>query len=345
MNDARKSDSGQVLVMSVFMITVMLLFMGVLIDGGNVLLQRRNLQGNADGASLAAAYELANNTGSAYSVAQSYVGTNNPADSATVDQINILNNNTKVTVQVSRQVPGTFLSLLNISAPTVRAQASAEVASLAPSATTGMLPMAFMRGSYTMGQNDVVKFDGNEIGNRGLIAPDNNPPICAKSTGASDTQNLIESADYGGFDSCAYKINDTVPTETGNKAGQARTGFDTRVPSSNTDSFTDLFKYDENTGHWAVTDMNNPRVGIVPVIENIDGTTIWPSGSSTNVRIVGYVLVYIGETSAAGFPPYTDNGKDVWVTPVSALLPADFAGVTSTSTGFADEPIAIHLVS
>ena len=42
------------------------------------------------------------------------------------------------------------------------------------------------------------------------------------------------------------------------------------------------------------------------------------------MRILGYMLVYIGHPTLNGHPAYTENGKSVWVTPVRPLLPEDF---------------------
>jgi hypothetical protein len=70
--------------------------------------------------------------------------------------------------------------------------------------------------------------------------------------------------------------------------------------------------------------MDSPRVGWIPIIENLDGSTEWPNGNS-DFRVLGYLMVYIGDRDAGSpYPPYSDNGKEVWLTPVAAAMPPDW---------------------
>lgn len=343
-NNERHGERGQVLALTALFSIVILMFVGVVVDGGNAFVKRRDLQGNADAAALAGAALLDQSDGRARQTAREYVIDNNPQDAARVDKIETEDESNSITVRVRRQTPGIFSGLFTDGTPTIRATATAEMAYMSASASNGMLPMALMRGSYTVGENVNVKFDGNATGNRGAISPDQNPPHCVISSGANDFKNIIMSEAHGGIDACAYEIGDTVQTETGNMSGPTQSGFDSRIPSSNHDSFNDLFSYDAQTGRWSVNDMSNPRVGIVPVTENTDGSTNWPGGSK-DIRILGYMLVYIGKTDESGYPPYTNNGKDVWITPVRALLPSQFGEITSHSPHFEDQPVAIHLTN
>lgn len=336
-------EHGQTLVVSMLMLTVILASAAVAIEGGNLLLQRRNLQGNADAAALAAAAHLPESSGLADATARSYVTTENAADGAAVDDVDITNNSTEVRVAVRKQSDGSFFDFLGMSPPIVRAEATAGVGMMATSASQGMLPLAFMRDAYTLGSSAEIKTDTPGSGNRGAIAPYNNPPHCYTSSGGSDFRELIMGDGNGGMDACAYDIGDTLPSEPGNMSGPTRTGFDTRV-GSNTDSFDDLFTYDAAAGRWSVRTMDSPRVGIVPVVENLDGSTSW-TGGSTNLRVTGYVVVYIGKMdSPPDYPAYTNNGKSVWVTPVAATLPEDFGEITDWYEGSGDEPVAIHLI-
>jgi Flp pilus assembly protein TadG len=339
-----RGEAGQTMVVAVLVLTVVLGSAALAIEGGNLFLQKRNLQGNADAAARAGAAHLPSSTGQANTTASSFVTNVNAADGASVGSITFAESNTNITVNVEKQVDGSLLDLLGIAPPTVRATATAEVAMMAPSASQGMLPMAFMRGSYTPGQNAEVKFDGTFTGNRGATAPFNNPPYCVTSAGAADFRNLIISDEFGGVDACSYDVGDTLPSEPGNMSGPTRQGFSTRI-GSNTQSFSDLFTYDASLDRWSVSDMSSPRVGVVPVVENLDGSTTW-TGGSTTLRVTGFVLVYIGKTdSPPAYPAYTDNGRSVWVTPVRALLPSEFGEITDWYSGNGDEPTAIHLVN
>jgi hypothetical protein len=85
-----------------------------------------------------------------------------------------------------------------------------------------------------------------------------------------------------------------------------------------------VYGVDPDTGMHTIERPNSPRIGIVPVIENLDGSNDWPNGSKP-IRILAYMLVYIGKVdSPPSYPSYTNNGKNVWVTPVRPILPAEF---------------------
>jgi hypothetical protein len=113
-----------------------------------------------------------------------------------------------------------------------------------------------------------------------------------------------------------------IDTEPGNMSGPTRQGFDDRI-GNNSDTFNQVFGTDPDTGFQTIEKLDSPRLGIVPIVENSNGTNSWPNGKK-QVRILGYMLVYIGKTDTAGNPPYTNNGKSVWVTPVRPILPENF---------------------
>lgn len=323
-------------------ITVLLMFSAIVIEGGNLLLQRRNLQGNADSAALAGAAYLPAESAEATNTARTFVTDNNASDQAKVDGITLANSDTELKVDVRRKVHGSLMGLLGVAPPTIRATATAAVAKMSPSASEGMLPMAFMRDSYTLGDNAEVKFDGTNSGNRGAIAPDNNPPHCVNTSGASDFSDIIRSEAQGGIDACAYAPGDTLPSEPGNMSGPTRQGFDDRI-GGNTQSFEEVFDYDATTGRWSVIDSTSPRIGLVPIVENMDGSNTW-DGGRVDLRVIGYVMVYIGKTDdPPTYPAYTDGGKSVWVTPVAAILPDEWSQIGEWYDGNGDEPIVLHL--
>lgn len=318
--DNRAHEAGQTLVFMTVFIAVIFAFMAVVIDGGNYLLVRRNLQGNADAAALAAARELTQSQAQAQLVAEDYITTKNAGDGAVVDSIDFPSSDT-MTVTVQRTEVGQFLKFFGMNAPTIRATATVQVRMMG--ARAGMLPLAFMRDSYTIGQNAEIKSASAGTSNRGAVSPDNDPPSCNTSNGANDFRNLIKGSANGGIDACAHAPGDQINTEPGNMSGPTRQGFDDRI-GSNTDSFDDVFTYDATTYSYIVSKPDSPRLGIVPVIENTNGTNNWPNGKK-KIKILYYMVVYIGKTDdSPDYPAYTDNGKSVWVTPVRAVMPADW---------------------
>jgi len=82
-----RQEDGQALVLCVLVLAALLGIASLAVDGGNALLQRRNQQGVADAAALAAVRELPVSTSTADSVARDYATTKNSADASTVDQV------------------------------------------------------------------------------------------------------------------------------------------------------------------------------------------------------------------------------------------------------------------
>lgn len=339
--DRRPAEEGQTLVVASFFFVVLISLAGVLIDGGNYLLERRDMQGVADAAAMAGAREIPRSSGLAENMARDYIVNQNSAEGATARRIDVSGN--RIEVVTERRVEGAFTQFLGVETPTVSARAVAEYSQAA--ALEAMLPLAMMRDSYTIGANTEIKTDTNNTGNRGAIKPHGGNANCDRSSGANDFANFVKTSKYGGVDACAVMPGQTVETETGNMAGKAREGFNARI-GTNSQSFDDVFEIDpQQPDRYKAKDPTSPRIGIVPVIENEDRSTTWPKGQSTPVRIVAYVLVYIGHTGRAGNPAHTNNGKEVWVTPLKTILPENLrAEYSQTFNGFDDAPVSIRLV-
>jgi hypothetical protein len=300
---------------------VCLCFVGVVVDGGMYYFERREMQGSADAAALAAVRELPGSTSQASNVANDYVTSKNSAAKGLVRSVQFSDSNRTVKVTVHKAGTSGFGELLGVNNPDISASATARVQMMGP--RPGMLPLAFMRDSFEIGENYDIKFDKNATGNRGAIAPDM-MPNCGEASGASDFGKLIRGSAYGGIDACATPIAETLDTETGNMTGQTKAAFQDRIGSSNTDAYEDVFGTDPATGFQTIEKPNSPRIGIVPVIENINGGTSWPNGQSQPIRILAYMLVYIGDRNDPPYYPATTDGKTVYVTPVRPILPADF---------------------
>lgn len=310
-----RREDGQSLVLVALLMPVICLFAALVIDTGYWMVVKRNLQGDADAAALAAVRDLPGSQSAAAATAREYVEQRNADDAADLASIDI--QSARITVNVERETPGAFMAMFG-QTPTIRAVAAAQTLQL--QSAVGMLPLALMRDSYTVGSEIDIKTDGSSS-NHGPIAPDHGPPSCPASSGSSDYRQLL-TGPFGGLPACEYDFGDIVPTQTGNVSGPTRQGLDSRM-GSNSDSFDDVFELDSATGVYTLVKPDSPRVGLIPVVENMNGSSTWPSGTA-QLRIVSYVLVYIGKTSNSGNPAYTNNGKDVWVTPVRAALPSDY---------------------
>ncbi len=336
-----QSEDGQTIVLSVLFLVVLLGFAALVIDGGSFMLSNRNLQGAADSAAMAGIRDLPSSSAEALATAESYAKDKNTAQDDVQTVAAQVNGIDELEVTVTREASGHLINLLGIGEPTIAATATARLNTF--NGGMGMLPVALMEGEFTMGEPASAKFDSSATGNHGVIAPTNTPGECDASNGANDIANLIRGEfAAGGLTSCTYAVGETVPTEPGNLAGQARQGFNDRIPDDNTESFDDVFEWDPELNRYLVKLPDSPRLTFVPVTTNIDGTTEWPNGASEDIEIVSYVMAYIGytgpgdepECSGGGgtcnthdaiYPPYSHNGKRVWIVPVEAVLPQDFS--------------------
>ncbi len=317
---ATDRERGQTIVVFVVFLIVLLCFVGVVVDGGMYYVERRDMQGTADAAALAAVRELPMSTGQATARAKDYVDSRNGDADGTLESITFDDSARMVTVVVGKTGTQNFGGVMGLSAPHITATATARVQMVG--AMPGMLPIAFMKDNFTIGENEEIKWDDPGNGNRGPIAPQMQPS-CGIASGGNDFGDLIRGEDNGGINACGTEVGGLLPTETGNMTGPTKKGFGDRL-DGNTQSFDDIFSLDATSGRYVIDEPDSPRIGIVPVIENTDGSSEWPNGKK-DVRIVSYMLVYIGDRDTAGYP--ATDGKSVWVTPIQALLPQDF-GVT-----------------
>jgi hypothetical protein len=315
-----RGEAGQTLVVMAIFMVVLLSFVAVVIDGGMFFMQRRSIQGDADAAALAAVRELPAHQATATSIAEQYAEVENH-DDASLESVNITENGTKIQVVLTTQGNASFTELLGKAPPTIRTRATAKVQMMGP--RPGMLPIALMRDTFTLGAEANIKDDGTGSANKGPITVQLGS-ACGFGNGANDFRDVIAGSAHGGIDACAMPIGTVADTEPGNMAGPTRQGFDNRI-GSNTDSFSDVFELDSSTGLYTIKKPDSPRIGIVPVVEQPNGSNTWPAGRKP-IKILAYMLVYIGKNGTAGYPAYTNNGKDVWVTPIRAILPNNFGG-------------------
>lgn len=334
----KRSESGQTLVFSIVFLAVLMGFAGIVIDGGMFFVERRDMQGDADAAALAAVRELPASTGLASSVAVDYVENQN-TDDANSGGVTITNNSTRIQVIAEREVEGAFMGFFGISTPTISASATAEVKQTG--ALPQMLPFGLMRDDYTLTTpptNTQIRDDNTS--RRGLIYPDVEPD-CSRTNGGNDINQMIRTTIEGGLDACAMTLGSQVRTKPGWSLGSVRSGFNTRI-DTNTQAITDVFELDPATGRYIIKDPTSPRLGVIPIIENLDGTTAW---GDKEARITGYTIVYIGDTSGGPpYPPYRDNGRQVYISPMATILPEDWEVDFTTYDAANPAPVAYTLV-
>lgn len=322
------------------MLAALLGIASVVVDGGNALLQRRNQQGVADAAALAAIKDLPASWVAAEATARSYATTRNSADASVVDSVVVTTTSASscdggfgvatvppwgVCVVVHTTATGAFSRLLGIDVFEARARAIAKLSQV--SALGAWLPFGVRQGAFTTSpptQLTVTPADqSRNVG--GAI----NPPAGdqCKFYGGDGISDVIRSASFGGVDACPITIGQSIETQTGIASGNiTNKGFDARI-GSNTDSFSDVFGQNAD-GTYYVKSPDSPRLGVIPIAQDSNGN--WPLTGGATMTMVGYSLVYIGDMSSPpNYPAYSGSGSRlaIYLTPVNAPLPDSWRGV------------------
>jgi hypothetical protein len=354
----RQGERGQALVLSVLMLAALLGIASLVVDGGNALLQRRNQQGVADAAALAAVRDLPANTLTADSTARSYATTQNSADASIVDEVHVTSTTTgscdggfglvtlapaSVCVVVHTNTQGVFSRVLGLDIWQEGARAIAQASQVRGAG--GWLPFGVRLGAYT--DDPPTQFTitpSDQSHNVGGAVNTPAGPDC-KFYGGDQISDVIRSAAHGGADACPIPIGDSIQTQTGVSTGNiTNKGLDARI-GSNTDSFSDVFGQDASGGYY-IKAVDSPRLGLVPIADDPSGN--WPLSGNASMTMRGYVLVYIGDTTRPpDYPAYSGNGSKLtlYMTPVNAPLPDAWTAVLGDYSPSNPSPLVYRLVS
>jgi len=340
------------------MLAALLGIASLVVDGGNALLQRRNQQGVADAAALAAVRDLPSNTLAADSTARNYATTQNSADASIVDEVHVTGTTTgscdggfglvtlapaSVCVVVHTNTQGVFSRLLGLDIWKEDARAIAQASQV--TGAGGWLPFGVRLGAFT--DDPPTQFTitpSDQSHNVGGAVNTPAGPEC-KFYGGDQISDVIKSARYGGVDACPIVIGQSIQTQTGVSVGNITTkGLDVRI-GSNTDSFSDVFGQDAG-GNYYVKKMDSPRLGIMPIAQ--DTSENWPLAGNATITVKGYVLVYIGDTSKPpNYPAYSGNGNGlkIYLTPVDVPLPDSWSATVGDYSASNPSPMVYRLVS
>jgi hypothetical protein len=356
----RRRDDGQALVFCVLLLAALLGVAALVVDGGNALLQRRNQQGVADAAAMAAVRELPGSTLNADAVARDYATTKNSADGSSVDQVVATGSGSSscdaglgamtlgpasVCVIVHTTSKGALSQLFGLDIWKAQARAIAQASQV--TGIGGWLPLGARAGAYKNKpptQLTITPGDGsNNVG--GMI---NTPagPDC-KFYGGNQISDVIKGAAYGGANACPISIGQSIQTQTGVSTGNITKGFDARI-GSNTDSFSDVFGQDAS-GNYYIKKVDSPRLGIMPIAQ--DSTGNWPLAGNAAMTVKGYLFVYIGDTTnPPTYPAYSGKGNSgdplkIYLTPVDATLPDGWLAELGDYSASNPSPMVYRLVS
>lgn len=328
-----RPESGQTLAINIFFLIVLIGIAGLVVDGGNVLLQRREAQGTADAAALAGVLDVTRSRADAEVIARDYASNRNGSGTS-LDQVTATASSTStcgsrtlprysVCVRVRRAQPTFLAQIVGIDSTNAAALAIASASQV--QSIAGWLPVAVRDGQWSSGTQLSVR--PNEPGAVGGAINTPAGTSCAFS-GGSVIGQVIRGRRFGGLDACPVEIGQTIQTQTGVQNSQwTNQGFDPRL-GSDTDRFEDVFQFDPTTGKYIVLKPNSPRVGVIPIVS---AESQWPLSGNANIRVISYVLVYIGKRDNPNIlAPYTGQGNNqqnqltVWLTPVEAVLPENW---------------------
>jgi hypothetical protein len=354
----RRGERGQALVLCVLVLAGLLGVASLVVDGGNALLQRRNQQGVADAAALAAVKDLPGDAAAADAAARAYATTENSADGSVVDSVTITGSTSStcdggfgatvlapssVCVVVHSDAKGVFSGLLGIDAFKASARAIAKVSQV--TGVGGWLPFGIRQGAYDADTPTQVAITPSDQ-SRNVGGAVNTPAGSdCKFYGGDGISDVIRGARFGGVDACPITIGQPIETQTGVTTGNiTNKGFDVRI-GGNTDSFSDVFGQDAD-GNYYVKNTASPRLGVIPIAKDTSGN--WPLTGGATMTMTGYVLVYIGATTRPpDYPAYSGSGSrlTIYLTPVNAPLPDGWGAILGDYSAANPSPLVYQLVS
>lgn len=209
-----KEEDGAVIVLVAAAMAVLMGMTALVVDVGNLVLVKNKLSNACDAAALAGARELPA-TSDAEAKALEYLQYNGVAPEEAT--ITISDDNTKITVQASRQVNYTFARILGINSSTTSARAAAVFGSI--SSISGVVPFGIPDQHLVFGQEYQLK-----AGTHDDYGPGNYGALALEMPGASSYKNNL----MYGYDG-KIAVGDWIATEPGNMTGPTRDGIEYRI--------------------------------------------------------------------------------------------------------------------
>jgi Flp pilus assembly protein TadG len=320
-------ERGQAVVIIAIFMLALLGVAALVIDYGNVALQRRALQNSVDASALAGASSLAGGWTSGQQAAQSvYLLNGSSSDQVTYQQSTDFTSGDSVTVSSTRSVPTFFAAVLGINSAKVSATATATIQSFTQvNAGVGVMPWGVLQGSYTPGQNYPIYTKDTANANNGAISlPYELGQNCPVPSGANAYSNEIS----GDLTTCPISVGETVNTKPGNNSGPTAQGLNARIDTWETVNQVVQFNADGTT---TLIDPNSQQLVLIPILTNQAGQSAWPNGSSAPMTVVGFAWFVITSCGDPAHPTYCANSDGKQVNGVFVNLDSDPTVGTSGS--------------
>jgi Flp pilus assembly protein TadG len=196
-HDPDASERGQLLVIFALALVALIGMVGLIIDGGDTALQRRDQQNVADAAAMAAGYAYVNNLDEV-AAAHSVAAANGYVDGQNGTTVTVTSGSDSITVDVSRPHRNYFSGILGFASWNVSTTAS--VVAGVPNAAYGTMPLIFNRDAFLNPDNRdpdaPVTFSEPPPGNEDIPKSDtefNWTLFCtANGTGCNGDTSVIE---------------------------------------------------------------------------------------------------------------------------------------------------------
>ena len=141
----REPERGQLLIVFALALTALVGMVGLIIDGGDTFLQRRDQQNVADAAAMAAGYAYVNGQ-DATAAAQTIATANGYPNGANSTTVTVTIGSTSITVDVSRPHRNYFAGLMGFASWGVSTTASVQAG--APNGAFGAMPLIFNKKAF-----------------------------------------------------------------------------------------------------------------------------------------------------------------------------------------------------
>lgn len=265
-----RAEKGSAIVIVALTMTAMMGFGALIVDVGNLYLNKTRLVNMVDAAALAGVQELPGNSQLGVSNAYSYALRNGM--NSDVVGVNVTNNNKVITVTATRRVPLFFARIFQLTSSDVVAEAAASISPIG--GASGIVPFGIVKQQFIYGKTYNLKAGagGGYNGNYRALA--------LGGTGANVYQGNIQNG-YNG----QLKIGDWILTETGNMSGPTNQGVGYRIRL-------------DPTATVATVEKGSARIVVVPVIDSID------VDGRSDVLIVGFAAFFLEGAGGQGNENY-----------------------------------------
>ena len=220
-------ESGQTLVLLVVLMTVLLGVSGLVVDGGNWLVNRRELQNAADAAALAGASKIPSGTSQARDMANAQYADNGlPSDSLAVSNTTYQVTDDSVTVTATRNVDTFFTTIFGLDSVTETATAQATVESFTTINGVNAMPWGVLQGTYVPGQPYSIYTKTTANANNGALSL---PYVAGANCPIPSGANVYEDEITGDQPVCPITLGETLETKPGDNSGPTAQGLNTRI--------------------------------------------------------------------------------------------------------------------